>query len=91
MAIFLTVISMGIDAVITWWVAKHYYQKAGKELEVEANELKKLNTLMLRAMENAGLTKFNRDENGKITGMIIGISGNMSCKTETSSVNIKIK
>ena len=74
MEIILTIISMAIGALITWWVSKHYYQKAGKELEIEASELKKLNTLMLRAMENAGLTEFNRDEHGNIKGLVIDLS-----------------
>jgi len=38
-----TVISMAIGALITWWVSKYYYEKAGKELESEASELKNLN------------------------------------------------
>ena len=91
MEILLTISSMAIGALITWWVAKHYYQKAGKELEVEASELKKLNTLMLRAMENSGLAKFNRDKNGNIKGMVIELSAKIESKTETSVVNLEVE
>jgi len=85
-----TVISMAIGALITWWVSKYYYEKAGKELESEASELKNLNTLILRAMENAGLAKFNRDKNGDIKGMVINLSAKIEGKSETSVVDVDI-
>jgi hypothetical protein len=91
MEIILTFISMAIGALITWWSAKHYYQKAGKELETEASELKKLNTLMLRALENAGLAKFNRDEHGNIKGMVIELSAKIEGKSRTSVVDVDVK
>lgn len=87
----ITVISMFIGAVITLLAAKYYYQKASKDLETEASELKKLNILMLKAMESAGLVKFNRDENGNIKGMIIDLSSNIETKFETSAIKLKSK
>jgi hypothetical protein len=80
---------MAIGALITWLVSKHYYQKAGKELEIEASELKKLNTLMLRAMENAGLAEFNRDEHGNIKGMVINLSAKIVGNSKTPD-NVKV-
>ncbi len=87
----LTVISMAIGALITWWVAKHYYQKAAKELEIETSELKKLNILILRAIESAGLAKFNRDKHGNIKGMVIGLSGKIAVKSHFSAEDFNIK
>jgi hypothetical protein len=89
--ILISILSMAIGAIITWLVSKHYYQKAGQELKIEATELKKLNTLMLRALENAGLTKFNRDKNGNITGMIIELSAKIEARSKTSVANLEIK
>ena len=36
----LALIGVLIGATITWWAAKHYYEKASKELTAEAEELK---------------------------------------------------
>jgi len=85
------IISMAVGALITWFVSRYYYIKAGQELKIEATELKKLNTLMLRALEKAGLAKFNRDENGNIKGMIIELSAKCEAKIETPVVNVEIK
>lgn len=85
------IISMAIGALITWLVSRYYYIKAGQELKIEATELKKLNTLMLRALEKAGLAKFNRDENGNIKGMIIELASKIEGKIESSDVNLEIK
>lgn len=70
-----TIISVLIGALITLVVAHVYYKKAGEELREEASELRKLNTLMLRALENAGLADFGRDSEGNITGLVIKLSG----------------
>jgi hypothetical protein len=91
MEIILTVFSMTIGALITWWVSKHYYQKAGKELQTEASELKKLNTLMLRAMEKAGLAKFYRDEHGNLKGIVIELSTKIKASSQTPDIDIHIK
>lgn len=90
MEIIPVVIPMAIGALITWWVSKHYYQKAGKELQTEASELKKLNTLMLRAMENSGLAKFIKDEHGKIKGMAIEFSTKIEANSQTPDIDARI-
>lgn len=66
-----TVNTIFIGAIITWIVTTHYSHKAAKELKAETVELKELNTLMLRALERAGLAKFDRDKNGNIKDMRI--------------------
>jgi len=49
----------------------------------ESMEIKRLNNLMLRAMENAGQVRLNQDSTGKITGFVIELAG--SAKAETSA------
>jgi len=43
--------SIIIGGLITWGVAYLYYSKAGEELRNEARELRKLNVLIIHAME----------------------------------------
>ena len=40
-------------AVITWKVADKYYKRASEDLVKEAEDLRNLNILILRAFENA--------------------------------------
>ena len=59
-----------IGAIITIVAAKHYYEKASLDLAVEAEKLKTMNVLMLRALEHAGLAEFSRDDDGNIRGFV---------------------
>ncbi|WP_163576196.1 hypothetical protein [Halomonas faecis] len=79
----LSLISMLVGATITWWVARSYYEKASHDLSMEAAELKKLNTLMLRGMEEAGMAEFSRDHEGNIQGMKINMSSNIQAGSAT--------
>jgi hypothetical protein len=63
-----TLISIFIGALVTWAAASYYYRKASKELEKEASELRRLNSLMLLGMEHAGWIRITRDNSGKILG-----------------------
>ncbi len=78
------VIGVLIGALITVLAARKYYEKASIDLAKEASELKYLNELMLRGMENAGLAQFGRDENGNIKGLLITFSANVSCESSIS-------
>lgn len=69
--------AMILGGLITWLAARYYYIKAGRELVREAEELKRLNILMLRGLESAGLAEFSRDQDGNIKGMVIKVSGNL--------------
>jgi len=60
--------SVVLGGLITWLCSKYYYQKASKELRKEAEELRRLNNLMLRGMELAGWVTLNKDEQGNIKG-----------------------
>lgn len=69
-----TIANILVGALITWFLARYYFKKAGNELKEEADKLRKLNILMLRALEEAGLAKFNRNENNEIIGLVINLS-----------------
>ena len=68
------IVSVSIGAVVTWCVARRYYQKAGNELRQEASELRRLTALVLHGLEDAGLVKLNKDASGKPIGLIIEMS-----------------
>ena len=59
-----------ISIVATWFFAWLYYRRAGNELQRETEELRRLTNLILRAMENAGFVKINRDASGRPLGFI---------------------
>jgi hypothetical protein len=70
-------IGIVVGGVITFLVARYYYKKASEELSKEANELRRLNNLMLHGMEYAGWIELQRDKEGNITGFrqTIPVSG----------------
>jgi hypothetical protein len=57
---------------------RRYYKKAGDERRAEAQELQRFTNLILRAMENAGWVKVNRDGNGKPLGLIFDEQMNLT-------------
>jgi hypothetical protein len=65
------IIGILVTALVTWIFASWYYKRASEDLVKEAAELKNLNTLILRALENAGFAELNKDENGKPVGLVI--------------------
>lgn len=73
--------ALGVFAggLITLIVARVYYEKASVELNKEAEYLRKLNILMLRAMQNAGLADLNTDENGNPIGLNITVVVSEAC------------
>lgn len=83
----LTIFSVIVGGLITWFASKYFYIKAGKELREEADELRRLNVLMLRALENAGLAHFHRDDENNITGLQISLVSHITAKTVTSTVH----
>jgi hypothetical protein len=69
--IVVTLVSLVVGAFVSWWVARRYYVAASRELEVEAAELRRLTTLVLRALEEGGVVDLNRNAAGEITGLIL--------------------
>ncbi len=59
-----------VSIVATWFFAWLYYRRAGNELQGEVRELRRLTNLILRALENAGFVKINRDESTNPLGFI---------------------
>jgi hypothetical protein len=80
-----TFLSVLVGALVTFVAARIYYQKASKDLFDEAQELRRLNNLTLRAMEEAGLCEFNTDENGNVRGLKISLSGHIRSSSSMSA------
>jgi len=70
-------ISVIFGGIITWFVAWHYYKREGEELRHEAKELRKLNSMILIALEKQGWVKLNQDQDGNITGFVFEYAGNI--------------
>ena len=66
-----TFFSVVIGGAITWLVSWLYYRRAGSELRQEAAELRRLTTIILNALEAAGLAELSRDSVGRIVGLTI--------------------
>ena len=62
-------------AVVTWFVARWYYERAGEDLLVRAERLQQAVNVLGRAMEEAGVARISRDEDGDMTGIIFAIRG----------------
>lgn len=87
--ILLSAFGVIIGAIISIVVAKHYYEKASLDLAVEAEKLKTMNVLMLRALEHAGLAEFSRDDDGNIRGFVFKfISEGGSMKSSGSAPTV---
>ncbi|MFC1825111.1 hypothetical protein ACFL9T_20555 [Thermodesulfobacteriota bacterium] len=67
-AIFLLVGLVGGGA-ISYLIAKHHYDREVKSLMNEVVKLRELNIRMLWRMEEAGLIKLTRDNEGNIVGL----------------------
>ena len=63
-----------VGSLVTWWLSRHYYVKAGRDLEQAAAGLRGLTTLITRGMEEAGLVTFTKDAAGNPIGLVINAS-----------------
>jgi uncharacterized membrane protein YdjX (TVP38/TMEM64 family) len=50
----ISIMRLSVGAVIAFLVARYYYQRAAKDLEKEAKELRRLTTLILRGWRKPG-------------------------------------
>ena len=86
-----TLLSILIGALLTWGFAHVYYKRAGDELLNEAQDLRKLISMLLTSLEQQGLAKLNRDSAGNIIGFTYehlssgGIKFGGAAKVEFSS------
>ncbi len=76
------IIGVIIGGIITGLVSKYYYNRASKDLNKEASKLIKLDSLLLRSLEEGGLVKYTRDDEGNIKGLVIQISGPINMKSD---------
>jgi len=87
MEMIFALVGIVVGGLITWWAARYYYEKASRDLAAEANELKRLNTLILQGLESAGLgVEYSRDDEGNIRGMVIKASANLQAGATLSAV-----
>lgn len=56
-----------ISALVSWL----FYWLGGRGLAKEAKRLHDLNVLLLRAFEEAGLARLNRDASGQLIGLVV--------------------
>jgi hypothetical protein len=61
-------LSGAVTGTATCWF---FYRLSGQDLKREASDLRKLNVLIIRALENAGLVEINWDENHFPKGLVI--------------------
>jgi hypothetical protein len=58
-------------AFIGYLTSSYFSRKASSELQAEAHKL----SLIMRALENAGIAEFTRDEHGKEEGVVVKLRG----------------
>ena len=78
-----------ISSVGAWYFGSKVDDEKNRkiaELNEKSIEIKRLNNLMLRAMEHAGHVKLNHDSTGKITGFVIELAGSMKSNASASGV-----
>jgi hypothetical protein len=58
-----------VGTVAGWGITHYYARRSSQELRREAESLRRLTTLILRGLEEAGLVEFSRDEQGRFIGI----------------------
>ena len=89
-----SLVGLIIGALITWLCSRYYYKRAGDELRVEADRIRKLSNLIGHALEQRGPVEFKRDDNGEITSIYVKLActgGGKSGGTATLTVDKKAK
>lgn len=78
----LTTLLIGIIITLICTGIPFYYST--KQLSKEARKLRSLSNLVIRAIEESGIAKFNRDKNGEPIGLIFNMEINESINLSTS-------
>src|SRR5829696_10426258 len=60
-------------AIIGYLISSYFSRKASSELQAEAHKL----SLIMRALESAGIVEFTRDEHGKEVGVVVRVHAHM--------------
>lgn len=71
-----------ITWLVSWYVSKKFYLRAGKDLKGEVSKLEKLSNMILRVMEDEGWVELNTDVQGNIQGFVRKLSGSSNIKSE---------
>ncbi len=71
-----TFASVLLGGLLTWIAARHYYQRAGKELLLESKKLKQASDLILYKLQYPDTpTHIKRNESGDAVGLIVDMKG----------------
>jgi cobalamin synthase len=62
-------LGVSLGGLITWWVSRYYYQRAGQDLAREVAKLRQLNIMTINVLEAAGIAQVSRDATGKPIGL----------------------
>lgn len=81
--IIITIVSLFIGAIVTWFVSRRYYIRAASDLENETNKIRNLHRITLQTLENSEMVKLRRDSSGQIIAMVQ--DGEMSEKIVVSA------
>ncbi len=84
LVIFSIVASVFLGGLVGTLIAWRFEKKASEELRFEAQELRRLTLLVLRALEEGGIATLTRDERGTICGFVLGGSARLEA---TSSLD----
>jgi len=68
-SVLLSVVEIAAGAFLGVLSGAYYARRSSQELRREAESLRRLTTLILRGLEEAGLVEFSRDEQGRLIGI----------------------
>jgi hypothetical protein len=83
---------VGLVGWLAGWVPNwHYARRGSKELQEEAARLRKLNNIIISALENNRLAKVQRDQNGEPVALVleIRVQDGLTVKAELGTVEVK--
>lgn len=68
-------------AIIGYLISSYFSEKASSELQAEAHKL----SLIMRALESAGVVEFTRDEHGKEVGVVVKVQASVTSSSSVSA------
>jgi hypothetical protein len=73
-----------IGGIITYLVSRHYYERAARGLQREAEELKQQTQLIMRGLQEGLDIELNQDEQGNIIGVGIKLRAHVGGSSDVS-------
>jgi hypothetical protein len=81
LTIILTLISIAVGGLVTFLVTRWYYERAYRDLEREADELKDYTVMLIKYLDEAGVIEVERDAHGNPTRVrVIEVTHNATAK-----------